>query len=71
MKGDTIDRMFDEAIELLDSTSKARNTLGNKDIPLTDEERALLEEQVCIMAKYACVLVRRIRVSIKKENAKP
>lgn len=68
MKGDYIDRLFDEAIELLDRTRKARNATSDTLLHLTIAEKKLLEKQVDIMADYAVVLVTRIKEGVNPDG---
>lgn len=64
MKGDYTDQLFDEAIELLERTRKARNATSDTLLHLTIAEKTLLEKQVDIMADYAVVLVTRIKEGV-------
>lgn len=68
MKGDYIDQLFDEAIELLDRTRKARNATSDTLLHLTIVEKTLIEKQVDLMADYAAVLVTRIKEGVNPDG---
>lgn len=65
MKADCVDRMFDEAITLLERTRKARNALDDETIHLADDQRALLNNQIQPMMEYADILITRLHLVIQ------